>query len=452
MATSSDPHQAAAALRDRGVQVVAVTIVDNGGVARVKAVPVGEFEHAARWGVGLSPIFAVCTVSDAFTTSGAVGGPVGDLRLIPDASALRVIGGERGWATAPADQHTQEGDVFGCCQRSFARRTSDEARARGLDLRFGWELEWFLGKQHDGTFVPGHGGPGYSLAALGELSGYVRELVECLVASGVDIGQIHPEYEPGQLEISLPASDPVVAADLNVFARQMIRIVSLRNGWRASFAPVVVADHVGNGGHVHFSPWQAGRNLLADGPGPHGMTKLGESFLAGVLEELPALIAIGAPSVPSYSRLRPSRWAGAYACWGRENREAAVRFVTGMSGSRQTAANCEVKCFDQSANPYLATGAVIAAGLHGVDRQLTLPPETTRDPATMSAQDLGQLGVERLPTSLEQSISALERSELIRRAMGDMLFDAVLAVRRAELEAFGPADTDTVLDAHRWRY
>jgi glutamine synthetase len=381
-----------------------------------------------------------------------VGGPVGDLRLIPDVSALKVIGGEQGWATAPADQHTQDGDVFGCCQRSFARRVSDEARARGLDLHFGWELEWFLGTQHEGTFVPGHAGPGYSLAALGELTGYVRELVERLAASGVDIGQIHPEYEPGQLEISLPVSDPVAAADLNVFARQMIRIVSRRYGWQASFAPVVVADHVGNGGHVHFSPWQSGRNLLADGPGPHGMTELGESFLAGVLQHLPALMAIGAPSVPSYWRLQPSRWAGAYACWGRENREAAVRFVTGMTGSRQTAANCEVKCFDQSANPYLVTGALIAAGIDGVDRQLTLPREIDRDPATISAQELGQLGVERLPTSLERSLSALEQSQLIRGAMGDMLFDAVLAVRRAELEAFGQADAETVLDAHRWRY
>jgi glutamine synthetase len=247
-------------------------------------------------------------------------------------------------------------------------------------------------------------------------------------------------------------SDPVAAADLNVFARQMIRIVSRRNGWRASFAPVVLADHVGNGGHVHFSPWQSGRNLLADGPGPHGMTELGESFLAGVLENLPALMAIGAPSVPSYSRLQPSRWAGAYACWGRENREAAVRFVTGMTGSQQTAANCEVKCFDQSANPYLATGAVIVAGLDGVDRQLKLPPEIHRDPATISAQELGQLGVERLPASLEHSLSALEQSELIRQAMGDMLFDALLAVRRAELESFGQADPEAVLDAHRWRY
>src|SRR5262249_49103812 len=177
-----------------------------------------------------------------------------------------------------------------------------------------------------------------------------------------------------------------------------------------------------------------------------------ESFLAGVLAELPALMAIGAPSVASYLRLRPSAWAGVYACWGRENREAAMRFVTGMDGSQQAAANCEVKSFDQSANPYLATGSVIAAGLDGVHRKLELPPETTGDPGMLSKSQLAALGAERLPESLDLSILALERSDVIRAAMGKTLFDAVLAVRRAELETFRDEGPDTVLAAHRWRY
>jgi glutamine synthetase len=163
-------------------------------------------------------------------------------------------------------------------------------------------------------------------------------------------------------------------------------------------------------------------------------------------------MAIGAPSAVSYLRLRPSVWAGAYACWGLENREAAVRFITGMRGSEQAAANCEVKCFDQSANPYLAIGSVIAAGLDGIERKLELPPETTEDPGSLSTQELAALGAERLPSSLEQSISAFERSGVIGSAMGDPLFGAVLAVRRAELETFRETDPDALLGEHRWRY
>jgi glutamine synthetase len=300
--------------------------------------------------------------------------------------------------------------------------------------------------------VAAHRGPGYGFSVLAELSDYLCELVRCFAESGIELGQVHAEYAAGQLEISLPVSDPLGAADLNVFARQLIRAAALRYGWRASFAPIVIPDQVGNGGHVHFSLFEDGRNLLAGGDGPHGMTEVGESFVAGVLAQLPRLMAIGAPSAASYLRLRPSVWAGAYACWGLENREAAIRFVTGMRGSEQTAANCEVKCFDQSANPYLAIGSMIAAGLDGVQRKLRLPPETTEDPGSLSTQDRAALGADRLPSTLEQSISALERSDVIRPAMGDMLFGAVLAVRRAEHEAFREADLDTVVAAHRWRY
>ena len=434
-----------------GVRVIAVTMVDNAGVARVKAVPIAAFERSLRWGLGLSPIFNVCTVVDTFTRSADVGGPTGDLRLIPDPAAVRLCA-EPGWAFAPADQHTQDGEVFGCCQRSFARRMVGEAGARGLEPRFGWELEWFLGSEAEGVFQPAYISPAYGLSALAEVATYARELVQLLADSGVHIGQVHPEYAPGQLEISLPHGDPVASADVNVFARQVIRSVSVRSGWQASFSPAVMPQQVGNGGHLHFSVLRDGRNLFARGEGPHGMTPVGESFLAGVLAELPALMAIGAPSVASYLRLAPSRWAGAYACWGLENREAAMRFVAGTAGSEQATANCEVKCFDQSANPYLASGAVIAAGLHGVEQARTLPPEVLDDPAVLSQQEREALGAERLPGSLDASISALERSEVIRSAMGPMLFGALLAVRRAELETFKDADPDAVVAAHRWRY
>jgi glutamine synthetase len=129
-----------------------------------------------------------------------------------------------------------------------------------------------------------------------------------------------------------------------------------------------------------------------------------------------------------------------------------MRFVAGTVGSEQATANCEVKCFDQSANPYLVSGAVIAAGLHGIERALTLPAEVAEDPAALSEREREALGAERLPRSLDISISALEQSQPIRSAMGPMLFDAVLAVRRAELETFEDADPDAVIAAHRWRY
>jgi glutamine synthetase len=266
------------------------------------------------------------------------------------------------------------------------------------------------------------------------------------------VEQFHPEYAMGQLELSVPPSDAVGAADTTVLVRQTIRAMAARHGMRASFSPIVIAGHVGNGGHVHFSLWRDGKNVFAGGEGPYGMTDVGQAFVAGVLAELPALVAIGSPSVPSYLRLIPQHWAGAFACWGRENREAAIRFVTGMIGSRETAANTEVKCFDSSANPYLLAGAVIAAGLAGVERNLSLPPEVSTDPGGMSDEELEHNGIQRLPQSVEEAVAHLEKSDVLRDAMGPKLFSPFVAVRRAEAEAFEGQSPEDVAAAHRWRY
>jgi glutamine synthetase len=290
------------------------------------------------------------------------------------------------------------------------------------------------------------------LAALASVSDYARDLLEAFHRTGIAVDQFHPEYAAGQLEVSLGYAGPVETADLNVVSRQTIRAVSASHGWQASFSPIVVPGEVGNGGHIHWGLLQNDRNLLAGGPGPYAMTETGEAFMAGVLAELPALVAVGAPSVASYLRLLPSHWAGVYACWGRENREAAIRFITGMTGSSDTAANFEVKCFDESANPYLAIGCTIAAGLAGVEQALRLPAEFPDDPATHPDSELEALGVQRLPRSLDQALACLDASKVIQEAMGPALYGAFVAVRRAELEAFGETDADTVASALRWRY
>ncbi len=146
------------------------------------------------------------------------------------------------------------------------------------------------------------------------------------------VEQIHPEYSPGQFEVSVAAADPVAAADDLVLVRETIRAVTARHGFRVSFSPKVLAAGVGNGGHVHWSLWEGSQNLCADGSGVFGLTPVGESFAAGVLARLPGLLAVGAPSVVSYLRLVPQHWAGAYRVWGLENREAALRFVGGAGG------------------------------------------------------------------------------------------------------------------------
>jgi glutamine synthetase len=445
-------RELAESLPARGVRAVALSQVDNSGVTRVKTVPVSLLERAVRYGVGMSPVFEVFMANDFITSSDEVGGPVGDLRLMPDPFALKVLAAQPGWAWAPVDKRTQEGESYPGCQRTFARRMAQRLSDAGFDMRLAFELEWFQADEDSDIDRPVHTGPAYGLPVLATISDYVRDLIAALEEEGVGVEQFHPEYAMGQLELSVTPSDPVGAADTTVLVRQTIRAMAARHGMRASFSPVVIAGHVGNGGHIHFSLWRDATNLFSGGDGPYGMTDAGQAFMAGILAELPALVAIGSPSVPSYLRLIPQHWAGAFACWGRENREAAIRFVTGMVGTRETAANTEVKCFDSSANPYLLAGALIAAGLSGVERDLKLPDEVTTDPGGMSEDELSERGIQRLPQSVEEAVEHLEKSEVLREAIGPMLFGPFVAVRRAEAEAFAGQEPEEIVAAHRWRY
>ena len=439
-------------LADAGVSMVALCWVDNAGITRVKTIPVGRLERAAGWGIGMSPVFDVFVVDDSITTSKHIGGPSGDLRLIPVLDRVTELAGQPGWAWAPVDRYTQSGHAYIGCSRAFARKMVTTAADHGLSARATFEIEWAVGTDDGGTFVPACEGPAYGMTRVIELSDYSREVVEAVEREGITVEQFHPEYAAGQMEISVAPRDPVGAADDSVLVRQTIRAVSQLHGLQASFASSVVAGGVGNGGHVHLSLWREGQNLLAGGPGRHGMTADGEAFAGGVLSALPALVGVGSPSVASYLRLVPSHWAGAYQCWGKENREAALRLVTGSAGEQDIRANLEVKCFDLAANPYLVVGSLLAAGLAGMSKGETLPPETEGDPAELTEADLAERSVRRLPQSLDEALSALEASDTLRQAMGEPMFEAFLAVRRAEIELFAGVSPADVVARTRWRW
>ncbi len=428
------------------VSVVAITFVDHSGTARVKAVPLSGLAAAARSGVGFSPVI------DAFTSDGGIDAasplavPDGDLRMIPDLDRLAVLADPDGWAWAPGDRFGQDGTVYPNCQRSFARAQVAAGLDKGISALMAFEIEWMVG-QDAADFAPAVGGTGYGLSRLLSAAGYARDVVDSLEAAGVRVQQIHPEFGPGQFEISVAAQDPVSAADTSVLVKLIIAAVSARHGMRASFAPAVAADLVGNGGHLHASFWHSGQNLLAGGSGRYGMTEPGESIVAGLLDGLPALLAIGAPSPASYLRLQPSRWAGVYQVWGRENREAAVRFVEADPADPATA-NVELKCFDSAANPYLLAGAVMAVAVATADRRRRLPEEVAGDPGAPGHPQADQ--AVRLPTSLGEAVKALAASEDLRAAAGDRLISTFTAARRAEIGLADGMSDEQITARSRW--
>ncbi|MGW0359305.1 glutamine synthetase family protein [Nocardia nova] len=445
----------AATLSARDIDAVAVTWVDTSGIVRMKAVPVERFSHAAAWGIGASPVFDAFLVDDSILTEHVAGGPTGDLRLYPDLDRVTAVAALPGWAWAPADRYTQSGTPHPRDSRLLLRRLVAELADDGYELRTAIELEWTLSRPDPAdpdTFCPATSAPAYGMARLSELAAYLRDVVSKVRDSGIGVEQIHPEYEVGQFELSIASGDPVRTADNAVLVREIVRAVSGAHGLRATFSPVVVPGVVGNGGHVHLSLWREGVNRMYGGPGPFGIGAEGEHFAAGILDRLPALLTVGCPAVASYLRLQPSHWAGVFRCWGLENREAALRYITGSEGERDRAANIEIKTFDAAANPYLALAGLLAAGRAGLQAGTTLPEPVAGDPARLDSATRSARGITPLPTTLADAVAAFEADEALCAAFGDDLADTIGSVRRGEIALFADATPEQIADACRWRY
>jgi glutamine synthetase len=437
-------------LESAGVRLAAMTMVDTAGITRVKIVPLRRLEAVARNGVGYSNIWAAVAGNDRFAAVAPWDSPSGDMRLVPDLEALQPLHAAPGYAWAPVRQLDQELGVMPSCQRSIVERIVARAATAGLSFQLTTELEMTLLRSSDGA--PAHQGPGYSTQALVPLEQFTLDLCDALEAQGIPVEQMHPEFSPGQFEVSTAPADPVAAADRLVLLRITARQVAAAYGFDVSYAPVVIPGAVGNGAHLHLSVWRNGRNLLTGGNGAGGMTPEGASAMAGIVESLPALMAILAPTVPSYLRVQPGHWAGAFTCFGVENREASLRFVPGTITSRSQSANVEVKVTDGTANPYLAVAAVVTAALNGIERGLPEPPNVQIDPATLSADEQQRLGVHRLPDSLAAATDLLEASPLMRQMLGDAYHAAVVGSKRLEWQTYGAADAELVAAEHRFRY
>jgi glutamine synthetase len=432
--------------------MVATTFVDNAGITRVKSVPLQRLPELAAWGAGASTSFDFFRFDDWLAAPPDGTAPVGDLRVIPDLRRLVPLAAQPGWAWAPGDRYRQDGEPHERCSRLLLQGLVADAASDGFGIKAALEIEWVVSLGDGDDFVSAAVGPAYGMSRLVGVSDYVRDLIDALSAERIKVEQFHPEYAAGQLEVSVAAESPVDAADTAVLVRSTIRAVGRRHNYRTSFSPKVEAEGVGNGGHVHLSVWRDGRNQMAGGERRYGLTPVGEAFAAGILNRLPALLAIGAPSVASYLRLVPSHWAGVYACWGLENREAALRMITGSAGSGEWAANIEVKCLDLTANPYLLLAGLLAAGLDGVASDAQLPEPVDVDPAVLAPEELNWRGIRRLPTSLRESTDALAADAVLREALGSALIDSVLAVRESEIEQFADASAEEVVRAVRWAH
>jgi glutamine synthetase len=414
------------ALRAKGVQLIAGSITDPAGVTRAKYVPLRRLGDFQCSGMGVSPSWSVFCVDSGIAFTPTIG-VTGDLRIRIDPRDVRLI--DDGIAWAPGNLTEQSGEPVALCLRSQLARTERAAADRGLTALVGAELEC--------TMVASDGSPAttdpwspYGIRTSLDRSAFLVDLAASAERAGLDVEQIHTEYGHDQLEVSLAPMTPVAAADAVILTRIVLGRVAARHGLRISFAPVPFEGAAGNGAHLHLSLADADGPLFSGGSGPHGIRPAGGSAIAGVIDALPDLIGVYAGSALSALRLKPGNWAGAAACWGLENREAAVRFVAATPGSPH-GANAELKLIDPSANPYLAATAFLGSALRGIDRGLDLPREIPDNPAGAEAAP------SPLPVGQRAAIDAIEQSAIAAELLTPEVVEAVVAVRRYELMTFG---------------
>ena len=376
----------------------------------------------------------------------------GQYQLYPIFTSL-CLGARPRYAMVQCEFRNDDGQPVPACPRTSLRMVVDRARSHGMEFLVGFEIEVvFMNHEMKGNQVeygvsPVTQGQSWSSArALHDEK--VMDLVDSVMAhlerSGIAIQQFHAESGPGQYEFVMDPMEPLAAVDSLLCAREIIASVASKHAMRATIVPKAYPSAAGTGSHIHVSmtPSESHQN-----------------FLAGLLKQLPAISAITYPNVASYERVADSMWSGGktilllaiidmsnasvlgtWIAWGTQNRETPVRYI---SGSRY-----EIKCVDGFANPYLALGAILGAGVQGVlDSEPLTFKDCLDDPAKLSPDERQALGVTRqFPKSIEEALNSF-RNSLLRTILGDAVYENYLAVKEAEVEMLQQMKTE---ERRRW--
>jgi len=445
---------AAARAEAEGISLVWFLYADHGGIIRGKSASVAALPSRMVTGIGHTVAMMAMSMLDHLQPVEGMS-PVGEVRIRPDPATFVPLPYAPGAAAMLADLVQPDGEPWGGCARTYLRRAIADLATEGFVATAAFEPEFTLGRREadpDGgpdRLVPADDSLCYSATGFHLAHDYALELHQALQEQGMQVENYYPELGHGQQEMSVRHAPALRAADNQVLYRETVRGVAFRRGMWASLAPKPIADQAGNGAHLHLSLREAGPGGPDGEPGEpafydaadrYRLSATGYHFIGGLLTHLPALTALTCGSVNSYRRLAPQMWSSAYTVYGMDNREAAVRICSPMRDDPAGSVNLELKPSDSSANPYLALGAVIRAGLDGIRRKLDPGEAVNVDPATLTDAERLAVGARRLPASLAEALDALEANDLLMESLGDLRRRAYLAVKRSEVAAFAGAD------------
>lgn len=418
-------------VEEENVKYLKLQFTDMLGTIKSVEVPVSRIDN----------VLAGKTMFDGSSIEGFVRIKEADMYLSPDFNTFLVLPLENNnygkVARIICDVKTPDGNVFAGDPRSNLKRILKEMQDLGFkDLNIGIEPEFYLFKQ-DANNRPilefSDEGSYFDLAPLDGSENCRHDIVLELEKLGFDVEASHHEVGPGQNEINFKFSNALEACDNVQTFKQIVKQVARKHGLHASFMPKPVAGYPGNGMHINCSLSDfSGNNLFYDKDKKGKLSKLCLHWISGILKHAREITALTNPTVNSYKRLVPGYEAPCYVCWSDANRSSMIR----IPAVREKATRTEIRNVDCSANPYLAITAILAAGLEGIKNRLAFVEPVYDNIFEYTREQREEHGILNLPENLKDAIKELKKSELMRKALGDHIFNKYIIAKELEWDQY----------------
>lgn len=360
-----------------------------------------------------------------------------DMIAKPEAATFQIVPWrpkEKSVARMYCDILNPDGTPYEGDPRYALKRNLQRLKEKGYTLYLGPELEFFYFKNDKGTEVLDEGGY-FDLTTLDAASDLRRETVLTLEAMGIKVEYSHHEVAPSQHEIDLRFSDALTMADDVMTYRVVVKEVASKYGYYATFMPKPIFGKNGSGMHTHQSLFEGSKNAFFDAKDKYYLSEIAKKYIAGLLRHAPDITAVCNQWVNSYKRLVPGYEAPVYIAWARRNRSALVRVPLYKPG-KERATRIELRSPDPACNPYLAFSAMLTAGLEGIENNYELPEPVERDIYHLSEEEKLGLGIKALPGNLIEAIEITEKSEVVRKALGDHIFNNFIANKKMEWDDY----------------
>ncbi len=420
--------------REQNVKFIRLWFTDILGILKNFAITVEELEGAMEHGMGF----------DGSSIQGFARIDESDMVAMPDPDTWQLLP----WR--PKDHHAVARMFCDICRpggghfegdpRYVLKKNLKRAADMGYTFHVGPELEYFYFRDSNGNEVLDAGGY-FDMTSMDVATDLRRETVLMLMEMGIAVEYSHHEAAASQHEIDMRYTDALTMADNVMTYRLVVKQVALQNGVYATFMPKPILGMNGSGMHVHQSLFEGDRNAFFDKDGEYCLSGAARCFIAGLLKHAPEITAVTNQWVNSYKRLVSGYEAPVYVSWARQNRSDLVRVPEYRRG-RESSTRIELRSPDPACNPYLAFSVMLAAGLEGLEKGYEVPDPVEENVYDMSDEERQARGIGTLPASLLEAIMLTEKSKLVRKALGNHVFDAFIKNKKIEWDQYRTQVTD----------